>query len=191
MRSKFTWKNLSNLIHIAATCKIQNHFHWFAFAVVASVKARTKSFILLGDWLLYLSHYGKWTYIRSLFFCEIVCLMCRTGILCFSVSAFQSTSAKLAFRWEMRVGSCIAWSMEFSPTVECPAIKPLEAAMTRSTLSSAKLVLENMCREQFLSIWNPLLSVSWNIAWKEFHPCQTTWTCLCLQICVRLGKICV
>ena len=70
----------------------------------------------------------------------------------FSVSVFQSTSAKLAFRWEMRVGSCIAWSMEFSRTAKCPAIKPLEAVMTRSTPSSAKLVLENMCREQFLSI---------------------------------------
>ena len=83
-----------------------------------------------------------------------------TALLLFSVSVFQSTSAKLAFRWEMRVGSCIAWSMEFSPTAKCPAIEPLGMAMTRSTPSLVRPARESMCHEQFFSTWNQRLSVS-------------------------------
>jgi len=52
------------------------------------------------------------------------------------------------------VGNFTVWSMEFSLMVRCPAIKQSEAVMIRSTLSSAKRVLENTSPELCLWIWN-------------------------------------
>merc|ERR1712142_670459 len=72
--------------------------------------------------------------------------------ICVSVS--RSTLDKPVARSVTPVGNFTAWNMEFSPMVRCPAIKQSEEVTIRSTLSSAKLVLENMSPELCLWIWN-------------------------------------
>ena len=73
----------------------------------------------------------------------------------FSVSVFLSTLVKPGFRLEMLVGSCTAWSMEFSLMVRCRATKPSAEEMIPSTRFSAKLERENTFLALCLSIWNP------------------------------------
>ena len=75
------------------------------------------------------------------------------------MSVFQFMLAKPECRLVMPVGNCTVWSMEFSPMAKCPATRPLEAVTILSTLSSVKLVQENMFPEQYLSTWNQRWSV--------------------------------
>ena len=60
-----------------------------------------------------------------------------------SVSVFLSTLAKPEFKLEMLVGSCTAWSMEFSLMARCRATKPSAVVMIPLTPFSAKLEREN------------------------------------------------
>ena len=58
------------------------------------------------------------------------------SFLFFSVSVFQSTLAKPEFRLETLVGSCTAWSMEFSLMAKCRATRLTPACpMCRETHS--------------------------------------------------------
>merc|ERR1711973_480490 len=79
------------------------------------------------------------------------------------VSVSPSTLDKPVARSVMRVGNSTVWNMESSRTVRCPATKPLEVVMILSTLSSAKLVLENMSQELFSWTWNPQLSMKFEL----------------------------
>ena len=61
-----------------------------------------------------------------------------------SASVFPSMLVKREFRLEMLVGSCTAWSMEFSLMARCRATKPSAEEMIPSTRFSAKPAQENM-----------------------------------------------
>ena len=71
-----------------------------------------------------------------------------------SVSVSQFTLDRQECRLVMLVGNCTAWSMESSLMAKCRATRPLEAAMTLSILSSAKLELESTFLALSSSIWN-------------------------------------
>ena len=72
----------------------------------------------------------------------------------FSVNVSLSMSDKPVSRWATPVGSCTAWNMESNLTVRCHLTKLSEVAMTHSTLSSVKLVLESTSQELCSLIWN-------------------------------------
>jgi len=59
----------------------------------------------------------------------------------------------------MPAGNCIVWSMEFSQMDRCRPINVWVVAMTRSTPSLVKLVLESMCPELSWLTWSQLWSV--------------------------------
>ncbi|KAK7506160.1 hypothetical protein BaRGS_00002272, partial [Batillaria attramentaria] len=74
------------------------------------------------------------------------------------VNASQSTLAKLACRWAMHAGSCIAWSMASSLTVRCPRTRRLGTGTIPSTPSSARRAPGSMCHALSLSTSNLPLS---------------------------------
>ena len=78
----------------------------------------------------------------------------------FSVSVFLSTLAKPEFRLVTLVGSCTAWSMEFSLMVKCPVTRQSVEEMIPSTHFSARLEQENTFLAPSLLIWNQLSLVS-------------------------------
>ena len=60
-----------------------------------------------------------------------------------SANVFLSTLAKLEFRLEMLVGSCTAWSMEFTLMARCRATRQSGEGTIPSTRFSAKPEREN------------------------------------------------
>ena len=74
---------------------------------------------------------------------------------CFSsVSVSPSMSVKPVSRWEMHAGSCTAWSTVSSLMARCPVTRPLEAEMTPSTPSSARLAPASTFPGLSLLIWS-------------------------------------
>ena len=82
------------------------------------------------------------------------------SILRRSVNVFQSTLVKPEFRSVTPVGSCTAWSMEFSLMAKCPATKLSAEETIPSTHSSARPERENTFLVPCSLIWNQPLSVS-------------------------------
>ena len=78
-----------------------------------------------------------------------------------SVSVFLSTLAKPEFRLATLVGSCTAWSMEFSLMAKCPATKLSAEEMIPSTHFSARPERENTFLALCLLTWNQPSSVSY------------------------------
>ena len=71
-------------------------------------------------------------------------------------NVFPSTSDKPESRSVMPAGSCTAWNTESSLMVRCHQTRQLEAVMTPSTPSSARLVLANTSQEPSSLTWNQL-----------------------------------
>ena len=65
------------------------------------------------------------------------------SILTFSVNVFLYTLAKPEFRSATLVGSCTAWSMEFSLMAKCRATRLSAEETIPLTHSSARLEQEN------------------------------------------------
>ena len=89
----------------------------------------------------------------------ITIIFCYMLFFFYSVNVSQFILAKLAAKSVMPVGNSTAWNMVSSPMDKCHLTKPLEPETIPSTPSSQKLVLASMYQEQYLSIWNPLLSM--------------------------------
>ena len=79
-----------------------------------------------------------------------------------SVNVFLSMLAKPEFRLEMLVGSCTAWSMEFSLMARCPATRLSAEETIPSTHFLARLERENTFLAPCSLTWNQQLSVSYN-----------------------------
>ena len=77
-----------------------------------------------------------------------------------SVNVFQSTLVKPEFRLATLVGSCTAWSMEFSLMAKCPATKLSAEETIPSTRFSARPERENTFLVPCLLTWNQPLSVT-------------------------------
>ena len=77
-----------------------------------------------------------------------------------SVNVSQSTLAKPEFRLEMLVGSCTAWSMEFSLMARCRVTRLSAEETIPSTRFSAKQERENTFLALCSLTWNQLLLVS-------------------------------
>ena len=78
-----------------------------------------------------------------------------------SVNVFLSMLAKPEFRLEMLVGSCTAWSMEFSLMARCPATRLSAEETIPSTHFLARLERENTFLAPCSLTWNQQLSVSY------------------------------
>ena len=76
-------------------------------------------------------------------YCIFVILTQPFCELCNSVSVFQSTLAKPESRLETLVGSCTAWSMEFSLMAKCRATRLSAEETIPLTRFSARLGQEN------------------------------------------------
>ena len=77
----------------------------------------------------------------------------------FSVSVFLSTLAKPEFRLETLVGSCTAWSMEFSLMAKCRPTRLSAEETIPSTRFLARLERENTFLAPCSLTWNQQLSV--------------------------------
>ena len=80
--------------------------------------------------------------------------------LFYSVNVSPYTLDKLVSRSVTPAGSCTASSTESSLMARCPATRPSEVAMTRSTPSSARPAPANTCPGPSSSILSQLSSVS-------------------------------
>lgn len=79
-----------------------------------------------------------------------------TFFLPFSVSASQSTLARLVFKWETPAGNYTVWSMASSLMDKCQTRRLLVDMMTPSPPSSVILELANMYLVLSLWTWSPL-----------------------------------
>merc|ERR1711936_89787 len=84
---------------------------------------------------------------------RIYCLH-KNHPICVNVSLFML--AKPVAKLAMPAGSCIAWSMEFSPMVKCLYPNKVYGVTIPFQRFSLKQGVESMCQEAYLLISSPL-----------------------------------